>query len=86
MTAVEDIAAIATRAPVIPVLTIETQETAIPLARALVRGGLPVARLGGGRDRSSRQPRTGCTYGSVRPSSQSSRSTTGVWKINCSVE
>ncbi len=45
MTAVEDIAAIATRAPVIPVLTIETQETAIPLARALVRGGLPVLEI-----------------------------------------
>jgi 2-dehydro-3-deoxyphosphogluconate aldolase/(4S)-4-hydroxy-2-oxoglutarate aldolase len=45
MTAVEDIAAIATRAPVIPVLTIETEETAIPLARALVRGGLPVLEI-----------------------------------------
>jgi 2-dehydro-3-deoxyphosphogluconate aldolase/(4S)-4-hydroxy-2-oxoglutarate aldolase len=34
-----DIAAIATRAPVIPVLTIDTIETAVPLARALVSGG-----------------------------------------------
>lgn len=40
-----DIAAIATRAPVIPVLTIETLDTAVPLARALVRGGLPVLEI-----------------------------------------
>ncbi len=40
-----DIAAIAARAPVIPVLTIETRETAVPLARALVRGGLPVLEI-----------------------------------------
>ncbi|WP_425065823.1 bifunctional 4-hydroxy-2-oxoglutarate aldolase/2-dehydro-3-deoxy-phosphogluconate aldolase [Reyranella sp.] len=40
-----DIAAIAARAPVIPVLTIETPETAVPLARALVRGGLPVLEI-----------------------------------------
>ena len=40
-----DIAAIAARAPVIPVLTIETLETAGPLARALVKGGLPVLEI-----------------------------------------
>lgn len=40
-----DIAAIAARAPVIPVLTIETPDTAVPLARALVRGGLPVLEI-----------------------------------------
>lgn len=40
-----DIAAIAGRAPVIPVLTIDTPETAVPLARALVRGGLPVLEI-----------------------------------------
>lgn len=40
-----DIAAIAARAPVIPVLTIESRETAIPLARALVKGGLPVLEI-----------------------------------------
>ena len=39
------IAAIAARAPVIPVLTIETLDTAVPLARALVRGGLPVLEI-----------------------------------------
>lgn len=38
-------AAIAARAPVIPVLTIEARETAVPLARALVRGGLPVLEI-----------------------------------------
>jgi 2-dehydro-3-deoxyphosphogluconate aldolase/(4S)-4-hydroxy-2-oxoglutarate aldolase len=42
---VGDISAIAARAPVIPVLTIETPETAVPLARALVRGGLPVLEI-----------------------------------------
>ena len=40
-----DIAAIARLAPVIPVLTIESRETAVPLARALVRGGLPVLEV-----------------------------------------
>lgn len=40
-----DIAAIAARAPVIPVLTIEVPEKAVPLARALVRGGLPVLEV-----------------------------------------
>lgn len=40
-----DIAAIAGRAPVIPVLTIEERETAVPLARALVKGGLPVLEI-----------------------------------------
>lgn len=40
-----DIAAIAARAPVIPVLTIESRESAVPLARALVRGGLPVLEI-----------------------------------------
>ena len=40
-----DIAAIAARAPVIPVLTIDRMETAVPLARALVKGGLPVLEI-----------------------------------------
>ena len=40
-----NIAAIAARAPVIPVLTIERAETAVPLARALVKGGLPVLEI-----------------------------------------
>jgi 2-dehydro-3-deoxyphosphogluconate aldolase / (4S)-4-hydroxy-2-oxoglutarate aldolase len=40
-----DIAAIAARAPVIPVLTIEERETAVPLARALVKGGLPILEI-----------------------------------------
>lgn len=40
-----DIAAIAARAPVIPVLTIDRVETAVPLAQALVRGGLPVLEV-----------------------------------------
>lgn len=40
-----DIAAIAARAPVIPVLTIESREAALPLARALVKGGLPVLEI-----------------------------------------
>ena len=40
-----DIAAIAARAPVIPVLTIDRVEMAIPLARALVKGGLPVLEI-----------------------------------------
>jgi len=40
-----DLAAIAARAPVIPVLTIERTETAVPLARALVKGGLPVLEI-----------------------------------------
>jgi 2-dehydro-3-deoxyphosphogluconate aldolase/(4S)-4-hydroxy-2-oxoglutarate aldolase len=34
-----------TRAPVIPVLTIERAEEAVPLARALVAGGLPVLEV-----------------------------------------
>ncbi len=38
-------AAIAARAPVIPVLTIEKIEAAVPLARALVKGGLPVLEV-----------------------------------------
>jgi 2-dehydro-3-deoxyphosphogluconate aldolase/(4S)-4-hydroxy-2-oxoglutarate aldolase len=37
-----DIAAITALAPVIPVLTIERPADAVPLARALVKGGLPV--------------------------------------------
>jgi 2-dehydro-3-deoxyphosphogluconate aldolase / (4S)-4-hydroxy-2-oxoglutarate aldolase len=37
-----DIAAIAALAPVVPVLTIERAADAVPLARALVKGGLPV--------------------------------------------
>ena len=40
-----DIAAIAARAPVIPVLTIERTADAVPLARALVKGGLPVLEI-----------------------------------------
>lgn len=40
-----DIVAIAAQAPVIPVLTIESLETAVPLARALARGGLPVLEV-----------------------------------------
>lgn len=40
-----NIAAIAALAPVIPVLTIERAETAVPLARALVKGGLPVLEI-----------------------------------------
>ncbi|MBN9513609.1 MAG: bifunctional 4-hydroxy-2-oxoglutarate aldolase/2-dehydro-3-deoxy-phosphogluconate aldolase [Alphaproteobacteria bacterium] len=38
-------ATIAARAPVIPVLTIDRLETAVPLARALVKGGLPVLEI-----------------------------------------
>ncbi|MDR6292012.1 MULTISPECIES: bifunctional 4-hydroxy-2-oxoglutarate aldolase/2-dehydro-3-deoxy-phosphogluconate aldolase [Inquilinus] len=37
--------AIIARAPIIPVLTVETVEAAIPLARALVEGGLPVLEV-----------------------------------------
>ena len=40
-----DIAAIAALAPVIPVLTIERPADAVPLARALVKGGLPVLEI-----------------------------------------
>lgn len=40
-----NIAALAAVAPVIPVLTIEKVETAVPLARALVKGGLPVLEI-----------------------------------------
>jgi 2-dehydro-3-deoxyphosphogluconate aldolase/(4S)-4-hydroxy-2-oxoglutarate aldolase len=40
-----DIAAIAALAPVIPVLTIESRASAVPLARALVKGGLPVLEI-----------------------------------------
>lgn len=40
-----DIAAIAARAPVIPVLTIENRGRAVPLARALVKGGLSVLEI-----------------------------------------
>ena len=40
-----DIAASAARAPVIPVLTIDRVEAAVPLAQALVRGGLPVLEV-----------------------------------------
>lgn len=40
-----DIAAIAALAPVIPVLTVESRETAVPLAKALVKGGLPVLEV-----------------------------------------
>ncbi len=40
-----DMAAIAARVAVIPVLTIDRRETAVPLARALVKGGLPVLEI-----------------------------------------
>lgn len=40
-----NIAEIATLAPVIPVLTIERMADAAPLARALVKGGLPVLEV-----------------------------------------
>ena len=40
-----DIAAITGLAPVIPVLTIERLADAVPLARALVKGGLPVLEI-----------------------------------------
>jgi 2-dehydro-3-deoxyphosphogluconate aldolase / (4S)-4-hydroxy-2-oxoglutarate aldolase len=40
-----DIAAIAARGPVIPVLTIDRLDDAVPLARALVAGGLPVLEI-----------------------------------------
>ncbi|MBV8193245.1 MAG: bifunctional 4-hydroxy-2-oxoglutarate aldolase/2-dehydro-3-deoxy-phosphogluconate aldolase [Alphaproteobacteria bacterium] len=40
-----DITAIAARAPVIPVLTIERTADAVPLARALLKGGLPVLEV-----------------------------------------
>jgi 2-dehydro-3-deoxyphosphogluconate aldolase/(4S)-4-hydroxy-2-oxoglutarate aldolase len=40
-----DIAAIANCAPVIPVLTVERAADAVPLARALVKGGLPVLEI-----------------------------------------
>lgn len=37
--------AIIARAPIIPVLTVETVEAAVPLAHALVAGGLPVLEV-----------------------------------------
>src|SRR5262245_51227713 len=40
-----DPTALLTRAPVIPVLTIERAEDAVPLARALVAGALPVLEI-----------------------------------------
>ena len=40
-----DIAAVAALAPVIPVLTIQKTADAVPLARALVKGGLPVLEI-----------------------------------------
>ena len=40
-----DIAAIAALAPVVPVLTIERATDAVPLARALMKGGLPVLEI-----------------------------------------
>ena len=40
-----DIPAIAALAPVVPVLTIERTADAVPLARALVKGGLPVLEI-----------------------------------------
>lgn len=40
-----DMSAIVALAPVIPVLTIERVADAVPLARALVRGGLPVLEI-----------------------------------------
>ena len=40
-----DIAAIAALAPVVPVLTIQRTVDAVPLARALAKGGLPVLEI-----------------------------------------
>ncbi len=40
-----DISTIAALAPVVPVLTIERTADAVPLARALVKGGLPVLEI-----------------------------------------
>ena len=40
-----DISTIAGQAPVIPVLTVERVADAVPLARALVKGGLPVLEI-----------------------------------------
>lgn len=40
-----DFEAFAGLAPVVPVLTIDSVATAVPLARALVRGGLPVLEI-----------------------------------------
>jgi 2-dehydro-3-deoxyphosphogluconate aldolase/(4S)-4-hydroxy-2-oxoglutarate aldolase len=40
-----EIAVIAALAPVVPVLTIERAQDAVPLARALVKGGLPVIEI-----------------------------------------
>src|SRR5260370_1196567 len=40
-----DISAIAALAPVVPVLTIERTADAVPLARALVKGGVPVVEI-----------------------------------------
>lgn len=40
-----DISAIVALAPVIPVLTVERVADAVPLARALVKGGLPVLEI-----------------------------------------
>jgi 2-dehydro-3-deoxyphosphogluconate aldolase/(4S)-4-hydroxy-2-oxoglutarate aldolase len=40
-----DISAIAALAPVVPVLTIERTADAVPLARALAKGGLPVLEI-----------------------------------------
>jgi 2-dehydro-3-deoxyphosphogluconate aldolase / (4S)-4-hydroxy-2-oxoglutarate aldolase len=40
-----NISAIAALAPVVPVLTIERTADAVPLARALVKGGLPVLEI-----------------------------------------
>jgi 2-dehydro-3-deoxyphosphogluconate aldolase/(4S)-4-hydroxy-2-oxoglutarate aldolase len=40
-----DISAIAALAPVIPALTTERVADAVPLARALVKGGLPVLEI-----------------------------------------
>ena len=40
-----DISAIAALAPVVPVLTIERTADAVPVARALVKGGLPVLEI-----------------------------------------
>jgi 2-dehydro-3-deoxyphosphogluconate aldolase/(4S)-4-hydroxy-2-oxoglutarate aldolase len=40
-----DIAEVANHAPVIPVLTIDRIADAVPLARALVKGGLPVLEI-----------------------------------------
>ena len=52
-----DIAAVLDRAPVIPVIVIEDESIAVPLARALVAGGLPVLEV---------TLRTDCALGAIK--------------------